>query len=113
TTSLGEAFLTHERVHLGWTMYHPRVWGTVVNPEAKYLLLRHCFADLGYGRVKLQTDALNVRSMAAIASLGARREGVLQRHLRREDGSFRDTVVFSVLVDEWPAVSERLLARIG
>ena len=113
TTSLGEAFLTHERVHLGWTMYHPRVWGTVVNPETKYLLLRHCFADLGYGRVKLQTDALNVRSMAAIASLGARREGVLRRHLRREDGSFRDTVVFSVLVDEWPAVSERLLARIG
>lgn len=112
TTSLGEAYLAHERLHLGWTLYHPRVWGTPVNPETKYLLLRHCFEDLGYGRVKIQTDALNSRSVAAIAGLGATREGVLRRHTRREDGSFRDTVVFSVLADDWPAVSERLLARL-
>jgi RimJ/RimL family protein N-acetyltransferase len=112
TTSVGEAYLAHERLHLGWTLYHPRVWGTQVNPETKYLLLRHCFEDLHYGRVKIQTDALNSRSVAAIAALGATREGVLRRHTRREDGSFRDTVVFSVLADDWPAVSERLLARL-
>ena len=57
--------------------------------------------------MKIQTDALNTRSQAAIARLGARREGVLRRDMRREDGSFRDTVVFSVLVDEWPAVEGR------
>lgn len=113
TTSLGEAHLVHERVHLGWTLYHPRVWGTVVNPEAKLLLLQHCFEDLGYGRVKIQTDALNTRSEAAIAALGATREGVLRRHTKREDGSFRDTVVFSVLADEWPAVRARLRARLS
>lgn len=113
TTSIGEAFLTHERLHLGWTLYHPRVWGTVVNPEAKYLLLQHCFEDLGYGRVKLQTDALNTRSQAAIARLGATREGVLRRHTRREDGSFRDTVVFSVTVDDWPQVSAGLQQRLA
>lgn len=113
TTSLGEAFVSHERLHLGWTMYHPAVWGTVVNPDTKYLLLRHCFEDLGYGRVKIQTDARNARSAAAIEKLGATREGVLRRHTRREDGTFRDTVVFSVTVDDWPRVRDGLLARLA
>lgn len=112
TSSLGDADVAHERIHLGWTMYHPGVWGTVVNPETKFLLLRHAFEDLGFGRVKLQTDALNTRSQAAIAKLGAQREGVLRRHQRREDGTFRDTVVFSVTVSDWPQVQEKLLARI-
>ncbi len=112
STSLGDADLGHERVHLGWTLYHPSVWGSWVNPETKYLLLRHCFEDLGFGRVKLQTDAVNTRSQAAITKLGATREGVLRRHLRREDGSFRDTVVFSVTIDDWPRVRDGLLARI-
>ena len=111
TSSLGEAVLAHERLHLGWTLYHPRVWGSVVNPEAKYLLLRHCFEDLGFGRVKIQTDAINTRSAAAIERLGATREGVLRRHSRREDGSFRDTVVFSVIAADWPSVREGLLVR--
>ncbi|HWG15258.1 MAG TPA: GNAT family protein, partial [Streptosporangiaceae bacterium] len=62
------------------------------------------FEDCGYGRVKIQTDRLNTRSQAAIAKLGAQREGVLRRDRKREDGTFRDTVVFSVLADEWPAV---------
>lgn len=63
--------------------------------------------------MKIQTDALNTRSQAAIARLGATREGVLRRHMRREDGTFRDTVVFSVLCDEWPAVRDGLLRRLG
>ncbi|MCA0293957.1 MAG: GNAT family N-acetyltransferase [Actinobacteria bacterium] len=113
TTSLGEAFAAHERLHLGWTLYHPRVWGGPVNPGTKYLLLRHCFEDLGLGRVKIQTDALNTRSTAAIGRLGATREGVLRRHTRREDGSFRDTVVFSVIAEDWPRVRDGLLARLG
>ncbi|MGC4154407.1 MAG: GNAT family protein [Propionicimonas sp.] len=112
TTSLGEAVLLHERVHLGWTLYHPRVWGSMVNPEAKFLLLRHCFEELGFGRVKIQTDAINLRSAAAIERLGATHEGVLRRHSRREDGSFRDTVVFSVIDGDWPRVRDGLLARV-
>lgn len=112
TSSLGEAFLAHERLQLGWTLYAPAIWGTVVNPETKYLLLAHCFDHLGYGRVKIQTDALNTRSAAAIAKLGATREGVLRRHHRREDGSFRDTVVFGITVDDWPRVRDGLLARL-
>jgi N-acetyltransferase len=112
TSSLSEADLRNESIHLGSTLYGPRWWGTQVNPESKLLLLAHCFDDCGYGRVKIQTDALNTRSQAAIAKLGATREGVLRRHTKREDGTFRDTVVYSVLKDEWPEVKARLAARL-
>lgn len=113
TSSLDDADLFHERVHLGWTLYHPKVWGTVVNPETKYLLLQHCFADLGFGRVKIQTDEINTRAVRALTALGAHREGTLRRHMAREDGSFRNTVVFSVLADEWPQVATGLQTRIA
>jgi N-acetyltransferase len=112
TSSLGEADLRNESIHLGATLYGSRWWGTQVNPESKLLLMTHCFEDCRYGRVRIQTDVLNTRSQAAIAKLGAKREGVLRRHMKREDGSFRDTVVYSVLKDEWPEVKARLAARL-
>jgi len=112
TSSLGDVSLPDERVHLGWTAYHPDVWGSAVNPECKLLLLGHAFDDCGFGRVKIQTDSLNERSQSAIARLGAVREGVLRRHQHRADGTFRDTVVFSILRDEWPAVRADLLGRL-
>jgi len=112
TSSLGDVSLPDERVHLGWTAYSPTVWGSAVNPECKLLLLSHAFDDCGFGRVKIQTDNLNTRSQAAIAKLGAVREGVLRRHQVRADGSFRDTVVFSILRDEWPGVRDGLLDRL-
>jgi RimJ/RimL family protein N-acetyltransferase len=113
TSSLAEAHLQNESIHLGWTLYGPPWWGTAVNPEAKLLLLGHCFDDCGYGRVKIQTDVLNTRSQAAISKLGAVREGVSRRDMRREDGTFRDSVVFSIVKEEWPAVRAGLLARLG
>src|SRR4051812_36413852 len=113
TTSLGDVDLPNESVHLGWTAYAPAVWGTTVNPATKLLMLQHAFEDCGFGRVKIQTGLTNVRSQAAIAKLGATREGVLRRHKRLADGSFRDTVVFSILADEWPDVRKELLARIS
>jgi RimJ/RimL family protein N-acetyltransferase len=113
TTSLGDESLPNERIHLGWTAYSPSVWATAVNPECKLLLLAHAFGDCGFGRVKIQTDNLNTRSQGAIARLGAVREGVLRRHQARADGSFRDTVVFSILRDEWPGVRAGLRARLS
>jgi len=113
TSSLGDVSLQDERIHLGWTAYAPAVWGSTVNPECKLLMLRHAFEDCGFGRVKIQTDILNTRSQSAIARLGATREGVLRRHQARADGTFRDTVVFSILRDEWPAVQAGLRARVG
>ena len=112
TTSLGDSDLGHERTHIGWTAYTPEVWSTKVNPECKLLLMTHAFEDCGFGRVKIQTDLVNTRSQAAIAKLGATREGVLRRHMVRADGSRRDTVVFSVIADEWPSVKAALQARL-
>jgi len=113
TTSYGDVDLVKQSGHIGWTIYGTQWWGTAVNPEAKLLLLTEAFETLGHGRVKIQTDVLNTRSQAAIAKLGATREGVLRRETVREDGSPRDTVVFSVIIDEWPGVKAGLVGRVG
>lgn len=112
TSSLSDVELANEAVHLGWTAYGPQWWGTAVNPATKLLMLGHAFQDCGFGRVRIQTDLLNERSQAAIARLGAVREGVLRRSVRRWDGTFRDTVVYSILSDEWPAVRQGLEDRV-
>jgi N-acetyltransferase len=112
SSSIGDVDVEHERAHVGWTMWDRPWWGSAVNPEAKLLMLAHCFEDCGMGRVLIQTDILNEHSQAAIAKLGAQREGVLRRHVRRADGSWRDTVLFSILVDEWPAARARLEDRL-
>ena len=111
TSTLGDFDLAKEATHIGWTAYHPSVWATAVNPEAKLLMLTEAF-DHGFGRVKLQADSLNDRSRAAIAKLGATFEGVLRRERLRADGTWSGTAVFSVLVDEWPEVRAGLLARL-
>lgn len=99
-------------LEIGSTWYVPAVWGGAVNPATKRLLLAHAF-DLGYERVQLKTDLRNTRSQAAIAKLGAVREGVLRRHMRIADGRIRDTVYFSILAEEWPAVRARLDERLA
>jgi RimJ/RimL family protein N-acetyltransferase len=111
TSTLGDYDLANESAHIGWTAYDPRVWGSAVNPETKLLLLGLAF-EHGFGRVKLQADAVNERSRAAILKLGATFEGVLRRDRRRADGSWRDSAIYSVLVDEWPAVRAGLDARL-
>lgn len=113
TTSLGDTDLHNEKTHLGWTAYSPSVWSTTVNPECKLLLLQHAFEDCEFGRVKIQTDSINVRSQAAIAKLGAVREGITRRDLKRIDGTWRDSVVFSVTIDDWPAVKAGLEHRLA
>ncbi len=112
TSTLGDFDEVTEHAHIGWTAWDPRVWASAVNPEAKLLMLGEAFAH-GFGRVKLQADDRNSRSKAAIAKLGATFEGVVRRDRVRADGSWRDTAVFSILADEWPAVRERLEARLA
>lgn len=101
------------RLEIGSTMYARSCWGTAVNPETKLLLLGHAFDTLGAGRVQLKTDARNSRSQQAIARLGATYEGTLRRYQRRADGSIRDTVMFSITVEDWPAVRDGLLRRLA
>ena len=112
TTSYLEVSLPDARLEIGSTVYSPLVWATEVNPECKLLLMSWAF-DHGFGRVQLKTDIRNRRSQAAIAKLGAAYEGVLRRYQRRQDGTVRDTVMFSVTAEEWPGVRERLRARLA
>jgi RimJ/RimL family protein N-acetyltransferase len=81
-----------------------------VNTEAKLLLLTHAFERLRVNRVELKTDALNLKSRAAITRLGAIEEGTLRKHLVTTTGRIRDTVYFSIIDTEWPAVKRRLEA---
>lgn len=111
TTTLGDLDLASESVHIGWTAYDPRVWGTAVNAEAKLLLLGQAF-DHGFGRVKIQADVLNERSRAAIAGIGGTFEGVIRRDRLRADGTWRDSAIYSILIDEWPAVRANLETRL-
>ena len=112
STSYLDVTPRHKRVEIGSTWYQPDAWGTVVNPECKFLLLAHAFEVLAVNRVTLLTDVLNVRSQAAIAKLGAVREGVLRSHMVSQGGRVRDSVIFSIVAAEWPAVRAGLMARL-
>lgn len=104
----------HRRVEIGWTWITPAWQRTFVNTEAKYLMLQHAFGVWGCARVEFKADVRNERSAAALQRIGAVREGVLRSHMSMPDGARRDTVYFSVLENEWPAVKlglEHRLAR--
>ncbi|NNG03124.1 MAG: GNAT family N-acetyltransferase [Inquilinus sp.] len=101
------------RLEIGSTWYAAAAQGGAINPACKRLLLAHAFEALGAERVEFKTDARNARSRAAIAKLGAVEEGTLRRHMLVQHGHLRDTVYFSVLKDEWPAVRARLDARLA
>lgn len=103
----------NRRVEIGGTWLTPRAQRTRVNTEAKYLMLRHAFETWGCLRVELKTDARNENSQRAISRLGAVREGVLRKHQLAQHGFQRDSVYFSIIDDEWPAVRARLEAVLG
>ena len=100
-------------LEIGWTWIGKRWQRTAINTEAKFLLLKHAFEALGAARVQLKTDARNLQSQAAIARIGGVREGVLRKYQKTRGDFLRDTVMFSVVADEWPAVKERLAAKLG
>jgi RimJ/RimL family protein N-acetyltransferase len=99
------------QVEIGATFLGRDYWRTPANTESKFLFLRYCFETLGCLRVALKTDGRNVRSQAAIERLGAVREGTLRKHMNVR-GYQRDTVYFSILDAEWPAIRARLSARL-
>lgn len=113
STRFGDIAPEHGRVEIGWTWIAPSHQRSAVNTEAKLLQLGYAFDELGASRVALKTDGRNLRSQAAIQRLGAQREGVLRRHIRMPDGFIRDTVYFSILDEEWPAVKARLEDRLA
>jgi RimJ/RimL family protein N-acetyltransferase len=102
----------HRALEVGWTWYGAPWQRTEANTRCKHLILRHAFEALGAVRVQLKADARNARSLAAIERIGATREGVLRRHRILPDGFVRDSVVFSVVAEEWPRVKAGLEARL-
>jgi N-acetyltransferase len=113
TTSFYEVNPVQRALGIGHTWLGQRWWRTGHNTEAKLLLLSHAFETLGAVRVVWHTDIRNTRSQASIARLGAAREGVLRKHRRRCDGSWRDTVQYSMVDDDWPAARTALAARLA
>jgi RimJ/RimL family protein N-acetyltransferase len=113
TTRLANIDRTHRRAEIGWT-WIGRPWQrTAINTEAKLLLFTYAFGTMGCKRVELKTDALNSQSRTAIARLGAVQEGIFRRHMITSTGRSRDTVYFSVIDEEWPAVRQNLRDRLA
>jgi len=98
----------HRRLEIGHTWYARRAQRTAINTECKLLLLTHAFETLGCIAVEFRTGFFNFASRAAIARLGARQDGILRQHQILPDGTLRDTVVFSIIAPEWPAVKKHL-----
>jgi len=103
---------TDRSLEIGGTWYGLDYQGTLVNTECKYLLLRHAFEVLGCIRVWFKTDRRNLRSQHAIEKLGAVKEGVLRNHMILPNGYIRDSVMYSIIPDEWPEVKLKLEARL-
>jgi N-acetyltransferase len=105
--SYSEINESHKWLEIG-TMLMPKFWGAGVNSSAKWLLMTRAFEVLGVNRVQFKVDVRNERSQAAMEKLGAVREGVLRQYQIRADGFVRDSVMYSVLRDEWPTVKAKL-----
>ena len=112
SSRFGNYDAANRRVEIGWSWF-ARPWQrTTANPEAKRLMLDYAFSVLECLRVEFKTDALNVRSRGALLKLGAVEEGILRSHMVVAGGRRRDSVYFSILVEEWPEVRRRLDARL-
>ena len=101
-----------DRVEIGYTFYAQSRQRTHVNTTCKLLLLGHAFDTLGCRVVGLRTDNFNFRSQRAIEALGAKKDGVIRHHWPRRDGTVRDSVMYSILVAEWPDVRRHLESRL-
>lgn len=113
STRYHDCVLPIDRVEIGYTWYAKRWQRSHVNTACKLLLMTHAFETMGCKVVGLRTDNFNFRSQRAIEALGAKKDGVLRHHQMRRDGSARDSVMYSILLHEWPDVKRHLLARMG
>ena len=102
-----------DRVEIGYTWYAKSFQKTHVNTACKLLLLAHAFATLGCKVVGLRTDNFNFNSQRAIEALGAKKDGVIRHHGLRKDGTVRDSVMYSILLAEWPDVKRHLELRLA
>jgi RimJ/RimL family protein N-acetyltransferase len=99
-------------LEIGYTLVSPRAWGGGANSEAKLLMLRLAFEQLGCARVEFKTDALNERARAALAALPSQFEGIFRKHMLMYGGRWRDSAWYAITDDDWPATREQLQARV-
>jgi RimJ/RimL family protein N-acetyltransferase len=112
TTSYHDIVMPIGRVEIGYTWYASSSQRTNINTTCKLMLIGHAFDTLGCKVVGLRTDSFNFRSQRAIEALGAKKDGVLRHHHARRDGTVRDTVMYSILLGEWPDVKRNLELRL-
>jgi RimJ/RimL family protein N-acetyltransferase len=106
--------VVNRQLEIGPTWLSPIVWGTKINIESKYLLLTHCFEKWNIMRVEFRTREANIRSQNAIEKIGGIKEGLLRSHRKNDDGTFRNTIVYSIIQPEWPSTKtllERLISK--
>lgn len=108
STRFFDIHLQHKKLEIGYTWYHPDYWGKGHNTECKFLLLQFCFETLGLNRVQLKTRDNNFRSQAAIKGIGGKYEGTLRKDRVMPSGEVRDSMMFSIINDEWPEVKTML-----
>ena len=112
STRFGNIDTGNRKVEIGWTWVTPEWQRTAVNTEAKFLMMKHAFEVWNCIRVELKTDSNNKKSRKAIKRIGACEEGTLRNHMITETGRFRDSVYFSVIDNEWPALKEKLASKL-
>ena len=113
STSFHDILPAVKRVEIGYTWYARRCQRTHVNTTCKLLMMSHAFDTLGCHVVGWRTDNFNFASQAAIERLGARKDGVIRGHAMRRDGTIRDTVMYSIVLSEWPDVKRHLETRLN
>ena len=113
TTRYHDIMASIDRVEIGWTWYAQTWQRSHVNTACKLLLMTHAFETLGCKVVGLRTDNFNFRSQRAIERLGAKKDGVLRHHFARRDGTIRDSVMYSIILAEWPDVKRHLELKLA
>ncbi len=108
STRFGNISFEHKRLEIGWTWYHPQLQGTGLNRACKFLLLSYGFENMGLLRIKLKTAITNEKSQLAISKIGATKEGILRKHMINEDVTSRDSVLSSIINDEWPEIRQSI-----
>ena len=98
----------NRKIEIGGTWLTPNYWGSKFNLEAKYLLLNLCFAEKDIVRVELKTRETNIRSQKAIEKLGCLKEGILRWDRINDDGTFRNTILYSIIKPEWQTIKNKL-----
>lgn len=107
-TAYYDLYLEHKRLGLGYSWYTPMVWGSAINSDCKLLMLIQAFEHWGVNRIEIGADSRNARSIRAIKKLGARQEGILRQHMISNTGLLTDTILFSIVAEEWPVIKKQL-----